>query len=110
MRQQFYGRGGVLYRNPDSINASAYAGIPTTAVNFGGAQNVYVMNFANHSRIAQTGTITQIEIYVGATRTNLSTFSFDVWRRNGSNYDRVATQNVFSSLTAGAGVKTITLS
>lgn len=99
-----------LTRNVDTVAASAYSGIATSSVDFGGVQNIYVINYANASRIAQTGTVTQIEFYMAATRTNLSTFSFEVWRRNGSNYDRVATQNVFSSLTAGAGTKTINLS
>lgn len=98
-----------LVRNADIIAASAYAGIPTTAVDFGGAQDAYVINIAQQSRIRQSGDITIIEFYAGSKPTQLATFNFTVWRKSGSNYNRIASQNVLSLITTGAGVKSITL-
>jgi lysophospholipase L1-like esterase len=89
--------------------AAAYEGIYTGSADFGGVTNAWFINYANHSRIAQTGNITKIEFYVSSKPTELTNLYFTVWRKDGSTYDLINSVDILSLVTSGAGIKTITL-
>jgi lysophospholipase L1-like esterase len=67
------------------------------------------MNFGNPSRIQQTGSITQVQLYMGSKPTELDELWFTVWRKNGGTYDFIASEDILPLISSGAGIKTITL-
>lgn len=89
------------------IKAAAYAGLSTGLPDIGGSQSAWVMNYANHSRIQQTGWIGAIDIYLAGIPYELTDLIFTVWRFNGVTYDRIGSQSIFNQLTGG-GVHHIT--
>lgn len=91
------------------IAASAYDPILTTAANSGNAQNLYVLNNANKSRIRQTGSITKIQMYFASKPAQLTAFYFYVWRKNAAGtFDMVGSEDILSKITGGT-TNTITL-
>ena len=82
-----YGSGNPIYtKAPDGIS---------------GFQNLYFLNTEQTSRIRQDGDLKKIEFDLVSVPSQLIDFYFDVWRANGSNFDRIYHVNIFSSLSAG---------
>ncbi|TFH43165.1 MAG: hypothetical protein E4G94_05225, partial [ANME-2 cluster archaeon] len=81
-----------------------YSNIPAQGIaNWGGIDYEFIQ--AGHNdRIRQNGTIYQIRFAV-ADASKLTQFNFTVWRKNGSNYDRIATtNNLINNISDGINV------
>ncbi len=76
--------------SPGFSKTAPYADIPPQSEpNWGGIDREFIQ--AGHNdRIRQNGTIYQIRFAL-ANALNLKQFYFIIWRKNGSNYDRIAT-------------------
>jgi len=93
--------GGLGFtRNTDTVQASGYEAISTSAPNFIG-QNLFVLSVAQQSRVRQTGNIQKIQFYTGSLDPALTAFYIDVWRYNGSTFDRVQHFNATSQIVGG---------
>jgi lysophospholipase L1-like esterase len=97
----------ILSANSTLGWAAGYQVINSGSTNLSTNQNFYLINNAHNSRIRQTGTVTQIQIYLNSLPGSLTAFYFDVWRKNGATWDSVAHVNIYSLLTSG--INTITL-
>jgi len=90
--------------NEDIVEASAATQWFATQVNFGGggSPEKHFLGFTNLSKIRQTGEITKFSIYFDSKPAALQTFIIELWRADGSNYDRIYyTDNILSEITAG---------
>lgn len=95
--------------SPSFSKTAPYADIPSqSGPNWGGIDREFIQ--AGHNdRIRQNGTIYQIRFAL-ANALNLNQFYFTIWRKNGSNYDRIATtENLFNKYAIYNGVNIIDL-
>ncbi|MDJ1420766.1 MAG: GDSL-type esterase/lipase family protein [Candidatus Methanoperedens sp.] len=89
---------------PKLSKTAPYSDIPVQGIaNWGGKDREFIQ--AGHNdRIRQNGTIYQIRFAV-ADASRLTQFNFTIWRKNGNNYDRIATtDNLISNISNGINV------
>ncbi|MDW7727665.1 MAG: hypothetical protein SCH70_11260, partial [Candidatus Methanoperedens sp.] len=89
----------------DLSKTAPYADIPPQGTpNWGGLGVMEFIQAGHNDRIRQNGTIYQIRFEV-ADASNLTQFNFNVWRQNGSNYDRIATTgNLINNIQTGMNI------
>ncbi|MDD5327419.1 MAG: GDSL-type esterase/lipase family protein [Phycisphaerae bacterium] len=98
--------------NTDIVKASGYYTIPTGTPDGGLASgtSIWWLTTEHRQRIRQNGYITQLTVHLGAKPAGITHFYFYVWRKDGSTYDRVGYEDVWSKLLAeDTGLATITL-
>ena len=97
----------LLERNVDVVEAAFYDAIVTTAPAWNMLGRYYI-NKTNSSRVRQNGVITKISFALNGVATGHS-FYFQVWRKNGAQYDIInQTVNIFNLLVSNS-VNVITL-
>ncbi len=100
----------MLARNADIVQVGPYDTVLAALGNISGGTTVHEgITVAHHYRIRQTGTITQVKLYL-SNKTYLTSFYIRIWRKLGpTNYYLVgASENILASLTAGQ-TNTVTL-
>lgn len=94
-----------LTPNADLVPCAPYATINTAASNIQNGRDY--LNDANEYRIRQTGSITQIKLYIDGVPANII---FKVWRLNGGGtFDLVGQSQDFAGSVAGSSLNTIVL-
>jgi lysophospholipase L1-like esterase len=113
--QNFLGNtylGSELTSTGATVIAGPYPAVTSGSANFGptgGQTSREWINVGHILRIRQTGTITQMAVYLPAT-TGITGFYLKIWRADGSNFDLVGTSsNLVSSLVSGT-TSTISIS
>ena len=97
-----------LAPNTDLVETGCYDAISTGSPAFGSGNTIRsFISVCPKSRIRQDGTITQIKINFDSKPAAVTNFYFEIWRRNGSLWDRVTQQAIWSG--ASVGVNVITL-
>jgi len=96
------------YNTSDTVEVAGYPAITTTAADWGSAQYVWALNFANNQTIRQTCKVNVMQIYFDNVPARLSAFYLMVWRKNPTGgYDSVAKVDILPYVSAG--LNTITL-
>lgn len=99
----------LLQANPDIVQSSGYYTLNSGSVNIGTGTTFYCLSLAHRTRIRQSGSITRISFYLPSKPAALTSFYFQLWRKNGSNYDLIGQENILSSMVAATD-NNITLS
>jgi lysophospholipase L1-like esterase len=100
----------ILTRNIDIVEAGGYKDVLNSGTVLNSATTGrWFLNKNNLSRIRQYGYITKIKLYIGYLTIGPISIYFQVWRKNGSNYDLVGEENITSKVTGGL-INTIQLS
>jgi len=102
-RVSTYTNSGIPRSN--AAQASGYGALPTVGTDIT-IQNFFVLNTSHVTRIRQTGTINRIRFYLGTKPT--TTLSFVIWRKSGSTYTQISSQNILS-ITSPNVINNITL-
>jgi lysophospholipase L1-like esterase len=96
----------LLSRNADIVEAGGYNTIVEAGGNIGGfGAGVYVdiLIHTHDNRIRQNGNIEKVKFYFAATSSEaakMDGFIFKVWRKDGSTYDLVGSEDILSKLVA----------
>lgn len=94
--------GPVLPSTGNIVQSSGYYTLNSGSVNIGTGTTFYCLSLAHRTRIRQAGSITRVAFYLPSKPAALTAFYFQVWRKNGSNYDRIGQENVLSSMVAAS--------
>jgi len=92
-----------LARNSDSVLASGYYGISESALGafyIHDSANRSFLNRNNLTKVRQNGNITAIKLFMANTDVVAECF-FDVWRKDGATYDRVAHSDILALISNG---------
>jgi lysophospholipase L1-like esterase len=99
----------IITPNADIVEAGGYNTPEIGAANLGGGDTQrYLMNNSQHSRIRQNGSVTAFRMYFSA-KPNVTTFYFQIWRKDGATWDRIGQEDVLSKIANDGTVQTITL-
>ena len=88
-----------LTRNTDEVEVSGRTTITTTGNLGGGSTSRYYLNNLHSERIRQNGNVTKVQFWFG-TLNNVTGIIFQIWRYDGSAWDLVGEEDVFSKVTA----------
>lgn len=106
----------MLTPNTDIVPYSGYTVFTDTenilGFGSGSAGSRSFFQYEHDSRIRQNDDIEQVKIKTAANsnHANLSAFYIDIWRPNGSNFDRIAqSENILSSITTPTTLHTVNL-
>jgi|GEM_PF-1368372 len=83
------------YGNVDTISTGV-ANVGATDV------EAHYLSAAHRSRIRQDGNLTQVKMYFASKPASLTAFYIEVWRENGSNFDRISQENILSKISGGS--------
>lgn len=107
-RRSVIGGNQPNYNRSDTVQVAGYPAITTTAADWGSAQYVWALNFANNQRIRQTCKINVVQIYFASVPVRLTAFYLMIWReRPADAFDSIAKVNILPYVSAG--LNTITL-
>lgn len=85
----------------DLVKGGGYTAVTNTGdadIKSGTAQRHY-LSYNHLTRIRQAGAIINIRLYITSV-TNLSAIYFEVWRRDGTTFDRIYQENILSKVSA----------
>jgi len=87
--------------NDDIVQSSGYYTLNSGSINIGTGTTFYVLSLAHRTRIRQRGTLYSVQFHLPSKPAALTSFYFQVWRKDGSNYDLVAQEDILSSMVGG---------
>lgn len=97
-----------LSRNSDIVEAGGYGALNNNfALSFTSDRSFFNRN--NVTKIRISGLITAISLYINKVLTGNTSFYFDVWRKDGTTYDRVGHEDILALVGDGNGIRNITL-
>jgi lysophospholipase L1-like esterase len=103
----------LLPRNTDEVVVGGYIPVSDSGgVNFNSSSiGRQYFNNAHESRIRQNGDITKVKMYIPNTADwgNLTSYYFQVWRKDGATYDVIGEEDISASLVINQ-INTVTLS
>lgn len=95
---------GKIYTNAEigiKVPVSTYDPIISYGADYGNNQYVWAMNTQHKSRVRQNGLISHVQFYLNSLPSRVTSFWFFVWRKNGTKYNLIGEENIFSKLEGG---------